>query len=364
VTQLRIAALLLLAPALAFALALIVAAVILGLAGANPMAVLLDALAYGLRPTTLVAVANKAIPYYLAGVAAAVGFHLRLFNIGIDGQYRLAAFAAAVIGAAVALPAPLHLALIVGVALVVGWGWAAIAGLLYVRRGVNVVISTIMLNAVATGLIAYLLSPERLAQQAAGSNNVTTATIPESGWIPSLPVPGVDGVGGTVNGFVILAVLVGAAYWFVLNRTTIGFQVRAMGLSERAATVAGIRAPRLALLTMAASGAIAGLVGLPQLLGASHRFGLDFPAGLGFTGLSVAILGRNHPVGVAIGAFVWAFLERSAQVLDIAGISREVVTILQAVIVLSIVVAYELVRRLRARQDRRYVAQAVEGVPA
>jgi simple sugar transport system permease protein len=357
--RLRGAALVLVAPAVAATLALAVAGTVLQLAGADPVATLRDALAYGLRPTTLVAVVNKAIPYYLAGIAAAVGFHLRLFNIGIDGQYRLAAFAAAVIGAAVALPAPLHLALVVSVALVVGWGWAAIAGLLYVRRGVNVVISTIMLNAVATGIIAYLLSPQRLGRLAPGSNNVTTADIPASGWIPAIPT-----LAGGLNGLVVLAILVGLAYWLVLNRTTIGFEVRAMGLSERAATVAGIRAPRLALLTMAGSGAVAGLVGLPQLLGASHRFGLDFPAGLGFTGLSVAILGRNHPVGVAIGAFVWAFLERSAQVLDLAGISKEVVTILQAVIVLSILVAYEIVRRVRARQERRYVAATVEGAPA
>lgn len=357
----RGAALLFIAPLVATLLAVAVAAVILRLAGADPIQTLGDALTYGLQPTTLIAVVNKAIPYYLAGIAAAVGFHLRLFNIGIDGQYRLAAFAAAVVGAAVALPPPLHIALIVGVALVVGWGWAAIAGLLYVRRGVNVVISTIMLNAVATGLIAYFLSPLRLAQQAPGSNNITTAPLPESGWIPPIALPGDL---GSINGFLILAVIVGIAYWIVLNRTTVGFEARAMGLSARAATVAGIRAPRLALLAMAASGAIAGLVGLPQLLGASHRFGLDFPAGLGFTGLSVAILGRNHPVGIAIGAFVWAFLERSAQVLDLAGISKEIVTILQAVIVLSIVVAYELVRRARARQERRYVAQAVEGVPA
>jgi general nucleoside transport system permease protein len=357
--RVRGAALLLVAPVAAGALALAVAAAVLQLAGADPVATLRDALAYGLRPETLVAVVNKAIPYYLAGIAAAVGFHLRLFNIGIDGQYRLAAFAAAVIGASVALPAPLHLTLMVAVALVVGWGWAAIAGLLYVRRGVNVVISTIMLNAVATGLIAYLLSPDRLGSLAPGSNNVTTAAIPDSGWIAAIPTPA-----GGLNGLIVLAVLVGIGYWFVLNRTTIGFEVRAAGLSERAATVAGIRAPRLALLTMAASGAIAGLVGLPQLLGASHRFGLDFPAGLAFTGLSVAILGRNHPVGVAIGAFLWAFLERSAQVLDLAGISKEIVTILQAVIVLSIIVAYELVRRVRARQDRRAVARAVEGAAA
>lgn len=357
--RLRGTALLLVAPGAALVLALSVATGILALAGADPLATLRDALAYGLEPATLVAITNKALPYYLAGIAAAVGFHLRLFNIGIDGQYRLAAFAAAVVGAAVTLPPPLHIALMILVAIAVGWGWAAIAGLLYVRRGVNVVISTIMLNAVATGIIAYLLSPLRLAQQAAGSNNVTTATIPESGWLPAIPTPA-----GDVNGAVLLAMLVGLGYWVVLNRTTIGFEVRAMGLAGRAATVAGMRSGRLALLTMAASGAIAGLVGIPQLLGATHRFGLEFPAGLGFTGLSVAILGRNHPVGVAIAAFVWAFLERSAQVLDLAGVSREVVTILQAVIVLSIVVAYELVRRVRVRRERLSVARAVEGAPA
>ena len=347
------------APGAAFALALVVAAGILALAGADPLANLRDALAYGLEPSTLVAVVNKALPYYLAGIAAAVGFHLRLFNIGIDGQYRLAAFAAAVVGATVSLPAPVHLALMIAVAVAVGWGWAAIAGLLYVRRGVNVVISTIMLNAVATGIIAYLLSPLRLAGQAAGSNNVATAMVPESGWIAGIPT-----AAGELNGALTLAVLVGIGYWVVLHRTTIGFEVRAMGLAGRAATVAGMRSGRLALLTMAASGAIAGLVGIPQLLGATHRFGLDFPAGLGFTGLSVAILGRNHPVGVAIAAFVWAFLERSAQVLDLAGVSREVVTILQAVIVLSIVVAYELVRRVRARRERLIVARAAEGAQA
>lgn len=347
------------APAAAIGLSLLVAAAILQLAGADPTTVLGDALAYGLRPSTLVAVVNKAIPYYIAGLAAAIGFHLRLFNIGIDGQYRLAAFAAAVVGAAVALPAPLHVALVATVAVGAGAGWALIAGWLFVRRGVNVVISTIMLNVVASGIVAYLLSPDRLAQQAAGSNNVTTATIPESGWVPAIPTPA-----GGINGLVLLAAVLGLVYWLVLHRTTLGFEVRATGLAPRAAAVAGVRASRLAFLVMAASGAVAGLVGLPQLLGSSHRFGLDFPSGLAFTGLSVAILGRNHPVGVAIAAFTWAFLERSAQVLDLAGISREVVTILQAVVVLSIVVAYELTGRVRVRRERRYVAQAVEGPAA
>ena len=95
--------------------------------------------------------------------------------------------------------------------------------------------------------------------------------------------------------------------------------------------------------TMVLSGAIAGLVGMPQLLGASHQYGLDFPAGLGWTGISIAILGRGNPLGIAIGALFWAWLERAAQILDLMGVSREVVTMLQAVIVIAVVVAWEVV---------------------
>jgi general nucleoside transport system permease protein len=114
------------------------------------------------------------------------------------------------------------------------------------------------------------------------------------------------------------------------------------------------------LVTMVLSGAVAGLIGLPQLLGESYRYGLDFPAGIGLTGLVIALLGRNHPLGIAIGALLWAAMERSGQILDLVGVSQEIVTIMQAVIVLAIVVAYELVRRFAVRQQRAYVG-AIEG---
>ena len=108
------------------------------------------------------------------------------------------------------------------------------------------------------------------------------------------------------------------------------------------------------VVTMLLSGAVAGLVGLPQLLGESHQYGLDFPAGFGLDGhLAIALLGRNHPVGIAIGALLWAWLERSAQILDLMGVSREIVTIMQGVIVLAVVVAWELVRRATLRRQQR-----------
>jgi len=347
------------APFAAVALAALVAGLVLAATGADPVGVAWDTLAYGTTGRSVVAVVDKSAGYYLAGIAAAIAFRMGLFNIGIDGQYRMAAFFAAVVGAAVVLPWPLQPLLIIGVAMLVGGLWAAIAGLLAAYRGVSVVISTIMLNAIATGIIAWLLHPSRLAVQAPGSNNVVTPEIAPSGHLAVLPTPL-----GDVGGALLLAIAVGVLTWLVLGRTRFGFELRASGMSLRAAAVAGVDAKRMIVTTMIVSGAVAGLAGMPQLLGSSHRYGLDFPVGLGWTGIAIALLGRNHPLGIAIGALLWAWLERSAQILDLTGVSREVVTIMQGVIVIAIVVAYELVRRLTTRRERRFVARAEAATPA
>ncbi len=341
------------APLLAVGFAALLVWVILIMAGARPGEVLPPVLEFSTTSNSMVLVTNKAATYYLAGLAAAVGFKMLLFNIGIDGQYRLAVFTAAVVGAHVSLPKVLHILLIIIVAMAVGASWAGIAGYLKVKRGVSEVISTIMLNAIATGIIAYLLTPGRLASREVGSNNVRTAVIPESGWIPPIMLGDLE-----LFGFVPIAIALGILYAFLLNRTRFGFELRASGLSLRAAAVSGVDSRRMIVITMFMSGALAGLVGIPQLLGSSYQYGLDFPTGFGFTGLSIALLGRNHPVGVAFGAMLWAWLERSAQMLDLLGVSREVVTIMQAVIVLSVVVAWELVRRYSVRRQQRFVGRA------
>lgn len=346
------------APALAVVLTVVLAFAVLRVTGTDAGSILSLVWSYGSSGSSLVATLNKAVTYYLAGLAGAVGFRMLLFNIGIDGQYRLGVFFAAVAGAAVALPPPLHVGLQVVVAMAVGAAWAAIAGYLRTSRGVSEVISTIMLNAVATGLIAYLLTPGRLAVTVEGSNNLSTPEIAPSGWMPGITTPY-----GTVHGFVALAVVVGLAYGLVLSRTRFGFELRASGMSPRAAAVGGIDARRMVLATMMISGAMSGLIGLPELLGSSHQYGLDFPAGLGWTGLSVALIGRNHPVGVALGAFLWAWLERCAQPLDLVGVPKEVVTIMQGVIVLAVVVAYEVIRRLDVRRQQRLVGR-LESQPA
>lgn len=169
-----------------------------------------------------------------------------------------------------------------------------------------------------------------------------------------------------------MAVVVGVVYWFLLNRTRFGFDLRATGGSEPAAVASGVNVRRMIVLTMLLSGAVAGLVGMPQLLGSSYAYSLDFPAGLGFTGIAIALLGRNNPIGIAFGALLWGFLDSSATRLDFEGIPNEIVLIMQGVLVLSVVVAYELVRRYSVRQVARDVGRelgtaepvAAQGAPA
>ena len=159
------------------------------------------------------------------------------------------------------------------------------------------------------------------------------------------------------------AVLVGFAYWFMLGRTRFGFDLRATGMSESAAVSSGVSVKRMIVTSMLLSGAVAGLVGMPQLLGASYSYSLDFPAGLGFTGIAIALLGRNHPLGIAFGALLWSFLTNSAQILDIEGVPKEIARIMQGTIVLSVVIAYELVRRYRLVQQQRRVGEQTAEPP-
>ncbi|MGH3341285.1 MAG: ABC transporter permease [Carbonactinosporaceae bacterium] len=350
--------LLLAAPALAIAFAGVLTTITLLIAGDSPVLAYTLMLSYATEPDSVVFVINQGTTYYLSALAVAIGFKMKLFNIGVDGQYRLAAMLAASVGGAVALPAPLHLLVVVVTAVLVGAFWAGIAGLLKVTRGVSEVISTIMLNFIATGIVSWLLKPGRLAVQIQGSNNIGTRPIPESGHFPGIPVGG-----DTVFGFIVVAIACGIGYHVLVNRTRFGFDLRAAGESETAAVASGVDVRRMVVTTMLLSGAVAGLVGMPQLLGGSYTYALDFPAGLGFTGIAIALLGRNHAVGVAFGALLWAFLERSSEILQLYEIPREIVTIMQGTIVLSVVVAYELVRRYQLVRQRRQVGEQVGGAP-
>lgn len=350
------------APVLAVVIAFIVSSIFLLLADASPAETFSSMWDYGTRTDSLISTVNRAIPLYISGVAVAIGFKMGLFNIGVEGQYRIATVVAAGVGAAVSLPAPLHVALILVVAVLSGMAWVAIPVVLKVTRGVSEVIATIMMNAISIGVTAWLLT-NLLTDESDTSLATGTKVIPESGRFPTfnwlLEWMGVEVRRGfELRGFVVVAILVGVAYYILVWRTRFGYELRASGTNPTAAQVAGVNPNAMVAKTLLLSGGTAGLVGMSYLLGAiPYRYDTSFPAEYGFNGIAVALLGRNHPVGIAIGALLFGFMDRSAQILDLEGIPKEIVVIMQGVIVISVVIAYELVRRLRQQQQERAVAR-------
>jgi len=302
----------------------------------------------------VVGIVNVAAVLYLSGIAAAVGFRMNLFNIGVEGQYVVATFVAALFAGQALLPGYLNTVATVLVAMAGGAAWAGIAALLRVTRGISEVISTIMLNAIAVSLIAYLL--RRFGQRE--GQTIVTDQIEVSSRVASFPL--VAGEDTEVYGLALLAIVVGVGFAVLLNRTRFGFDLRATGQSESAAVASGVSVSRMIVYTMLLSGAIAGLIGMPDLFGESYQFGSTIQTGVGFTGIAVALLGRNHPAGIAVGAVVFAYLAQQGSPLDIeANISPEIIAVTQGVVVLSVVIAYEITRRYRSRLEQAQVAQAL-----
>lgn len=345
----------LLAPVLALVLALTVTSIILIAFGSDVVMVFAQMWNYGSQASSIALILNLATTYYLSAVAVAIGFKMNLFNIGVNGQYLLGGMAAAAVAGHLNLPGYLAIPITMIVAVVVAAIWAGIAGWLKVSRGVSEVISTIMLNFIALGIISYTIVRTNIGEEIA-INVRGTRVIPKSGWMPGFTFPNSN---TEVYGFIFIAIAVGIGYWFVLNRTRFGFDLRATGMSPSAAVASGVDSKRMITVTMLLSGGIAGLVALPDLLGSSHTYTLNFPTGFGFTGIAIALIGRNNPVGIAFGALLWAFLDVSSQQLDLVGVPQEIVTILQGVTVLAVVIAYEIVRRNKVKAQQRDVGLAL-----
>ncbi|MFE4361430.1 MULTISPECIES: ABC transporter permease [Streptomycetaceae] len=340
------------APVLAVLLSVAICSVLLATSGKNPFDAWNVMLTYASKSDGQVGILNRSTTYYLAAAAAAFGFRMNLFNIGVEGQYKVAALFAAFVGAKVDLPAFIQIPLLLVTAMLVGGLYASVAGLLKVYRGVSEVISTIMLNSIATAIIGLLLVPGIFAPKTSGTtNSIQTEPISQSSHFFAM-----ETAGGTLWGFIFVAALVGVVFQFVLTRTRFGFDLRATGRSESAATASGVNVKRMVVISMVVSGAIAGLIGLPELLQNSHYFGQSFQPGLGFLGISIALLGRNSPIGIAFAALLFAFLDVTGSVLPLqGGFPFEIVDVMKGTIVICVVVAYELVRRYGLKRQQQKV---------
>lgn len=350
----------------AIILAILISSVAIIAAGASPEAAFAAFFDFGETERAVVngitTMLNRAVPLYIAGLAVAVGFRMNLFNIGVEGQYRIAAVCAAYVGSTFVAPAWIQIPVIIVVAMVVGGFYALIPAVMKVTRGVNEVISTIMLNYIAINLAAFLVRGPFTGERAKGVLTTNTATLPESAWFPNLnvlfemfglPAPR----GGGLWGFLLVAVLLGIGLWVLLERTRFGFEVKASGLNASAALASGVSPKKMVISAMVLSGAIAGLIGMPEILGDKHSFGSNFTPGLGFLGIAVALLGRNQPGGIAIAALLFGFLDHAQGPLQFANVPPSVIMIMQGTIVLLVVIANEITSRIALRREERRAAQ-------
>jgi len=202
------------------------------------------------------------------------------------------------------------------------------------------------------------------------STNSGTKTIEESGHMPNMnwfvEIFTRDIRNSKeLSGVIVVAIIVGIGYHLFVNRSRLGYDLRASGINPLAARAGGVPPKRMIMIAMLSSGAIAGLVGMVDILSRNNRYDQNFTPGLGFAGIAVALLGRNGASGIAFGALLFAFLDASSSILQITGsASKEIVTIMQGVILLAAVVAYEYVNRIRQREEIRLATLAVSGATA
>lgn len=308
----------------------------------------------------LVGSLNYATPLIVGGLAVAVAFRCGLFNIGGQGQLLMGGTAAGYVSFAVPMPAGVHLALALAAAISAGALWAGIAGAIKAIARANEVVSTIMLNFVALQLVAFLLTTSIL--RAPGSSNPTSPPA-----LPTAVLPQPFGSGFAINLGFPLAILATIIVSWLLSRSSGGFKLRVVGENASAARVAGISVNRSYFAGMLISGALFGFAGAYQVLGqTTSGFTATFDAGIGFTAITVALLGRSRPFGVLAAGILFGVLQTGGYTLQASeDVSVDLVLIVQAVIVLFIA-APPLVRSIfhlpHGRSRRRPPATYAQGV--
>ncbi len=287
--------------------------------------------------------------FMFTGLAVSVAFHAGLFNIGGEGQATLGGLGVALV--CLLIPWPhwsLALAAAMVAAMLFGAAWAALPAWLQARRGSHIVITTIMFNFIAAALLNYLLVN---VLRPDGNMDPASARFPETTNLPTLGemfaavgIPFAKGTPANVSFLIALACCAGV--WVLMWHTRLGYQLRAFGRSEKAALYAGIKPVRITMYAMLISGGLAGLMAINTVQGEANRLLLNSVEGAGFIGIAVALMGRNHPVGVFLAAILFGFLYQGGAELALwTMIPRELIVVIQALVILFTGALDDMVRR-------------------
>ncbi len=326
-------------PAVNLVLALAVAGLVVLLIGENPLRAIQLLLqgslgsSYGIGFTLY-----YATTFVFTGLSVAVAYHAGLFNIGSEGQAQLGCLGATL--AALMLDGTHWLITLPAATLAAaafGGAWAFLPGYLQAKRGSHVVITTIMFNFIASALIVYLLVN---TLKVPGAMSPESRTFEAGAHLPfaheMLAAVGIKMSRTPLNLSALVALAAALATWALIWRSRLGYEMRALGHSEPAAVYAGIDPARVTIIAMVISGALAGLMALNVILGSQHRFVLDSVGGAGFVGIAVALMGRNHPVGILLAAILFGILYQGGSELafEMPDISRDMIVVIQALVIL------------------------------
>lgn len=270
-------------------------------------------------------------PLIFTGLANAVAFKTGLFNIGVEGQFIMGMLFAAIVGLIPGIPAGIHIVLVLLAGVVGGAIWAFVPGYLKAKKGINEVVNTIMMNYIAIAVFDYcILGPFNLKGQA------STPEIQKSAMLWRFM-----GDRYRINFGIFIAIALAILVYFLFWKTVQGYEIRAVGINSHAAEYGGISVKKNIILAMVISGLIAGLGGAIHISGVQHMaYELGGPTNYGFDGITVALLAKSHPIGAIFSAFLLGALNSSSLTLQIAKIPKEIVALIQAVIIIFVAADY------------------------